>query len=234
MRVFAIVAATFVMLANPASAQSWTEYNYPDAGFSIHFPTQPTIASGLYETGAGAFVGASIYSAQTQGGHFMVTVADLSGQGLDQQAALAQALEAARSKGEVKVDIPARVNGQFGRQLSITAADGSRSTLALFFAKDHLFQVEGTTLASSSDPQSGDAILFQQSLRFTGDYAGRRVAQGGPNGGRFGGGLNGQFPGRGPGGRFSGRGRRGMPQGDQMPGQMPDQAPTQPPVPAQP
>lgn len=191
MRVLAMLAATFVALSNPVSAQSWMEYDYPDAGFAVHFPNVPKVADGLYETGAGAFVKAHIYASQAPGSLYSVTVADLSGTGTDQMAALAQAVEAARSHGDIQVDIPARVNGQRGRQLSILRKDGSHSNVAIFFANDHLFQIEGTVLASNSDPQSGEAIRFQQSLRFTGDYAGRRFAQGaGGNGvprGRFGG-----------------------------------------------
>jgi hypothetical protein len=191
MRALAILAVTFVVLSNPASAQSWMEYDYPESGFAVHFPNAPKVASGLYETGAGSFVNARIYSSQASGSHYTVTVADLSGTGADQMATLDQAVEAARSHGDVQVDIPARVNGQRGRQLSIVGKDGSHSNVAIFFANDHLFQIEGTVLASNPDPQSGEAIRFQQSLRFTGDYAGRRFAEGtagngGPRG-RFGG-----------------------------------------------
>ncbi|HEY4265129.1 MAG TPA: hypothetical protein VGM72_07420 [Micropepsaceae bacterium] len=220
MRVFASIAAVFVILSQPASAQSWMEYDYPEAGFSIHFPAAPKLASGLYETGAGAFVNAQIYSAYGPGNRFIVTVSNLSGTGVDQETALTQAVEAARSHGDVKVDIPARVNGQRGRQLSIVGKDGGHSNLAIFFANNHLFQIEGTVLASNPDPQSGDAIRFQQSLRFTGDYAGRRFAQApGANGGG-----RGRFNGRG-GGRFGRRGNVPMPAAMPPP---PDQVPQTP------
>jgi hypothetical protein len=219
MRVFAFLALAFILLSKPASAQSWTEYSYPDAGFSVSFPNAPKVASALYETGAGAFVDAHIYSVHVPGNIFSVTVVDLSGTGVDQETALAQAAEAARSHGNVQVDIPARVNGQRGRQLSITGKDGGHSNLAIFVANNHLFQIEGTVLPSNPDPQSGDAIRFQQSLRFTGDYAGRRFAQGTPGN-------------RGPGGRFSGRfRRRGNAPADMPPppGQTPQTPPAQTP-----
>jgi hypothetical protein len=171
------------------------------------------VVTGLYETGAGAFVHAHIYSVEAPGNRYSVTVADLSGADFDQEKALAQAVEAARSHGDVKVDIPARVNGQRGRQLSITGKDGGHTNLAIFVANNHVFQIEGAVLPSNPDPQSGDAIRFQQSLRFTGDYAGRRFAQGpGANGGAR--------------GRFGGRFRR---RGD-APAPMPQDAPQTPPA----
>jgi hypothetical protein len=207
----------FMVECGPTSAQSWMDYDYPDAGFSIHFPAAPTVTSGLYETSAGAFLGARIYSLQVAGDLYTVTVADLAGMNADHDGAVAQAVEAAHSQGNIQVGIPARVNGQRGRQLSIVGRDGSHSNLAIFVANNHLFQIEGTVLASNPDPQSGDAIRFQQSLRFTGDYAGARFARGrGGNGG--------------PGGRFGGqRFRQGagstanMPARQAQPQQMPSQ-----------
>jgi hypothetical protein len=31
MRVFVFLSAAFIVLSNPSSAQSWMEYNYPEA-----------------------------------------------------------------------------------------------------------------------------------------------------------------------------------------------------------
>jgi hypothetical protein len=213
MRAFAIFVTALMLGCGPTSAQSWMDYNYPDAGFAIHFPAAPTVTNGLYETSAGTFLGARIYSLQVPGNLYTVTVADLSGTNADHDSAVAEAVEAAHAQGNVQVDIPARVNGQRGRQLSIVGKDGSHSNLAIFVANNHLFQIEGTVLPSNSDPQSGDAIRFQQSLRFTGDYAGRRFAQSpGGNGG--------------PRGRFGGRRFRpgaGSPAEQTQPQQMPSQ-----------
>jgi len=55
----------------------------------------------------------------------------------------------------------------YGRQLSITGADGSRSSIAVFYYKRQLYQIEGTTLPAGSNSSTSDAIRFQQSLVFT-------------------------------------------------------------------
>ena len=62
-------------------------------------------------------------------------------------------------------DIPARVGRVFGRQLSIRAADGSRSPVALFYHEGRLYQIEGKSLPTGN--ATADAIRFQQSLIFT-------------------------------------------------------------------
>jgi hypothetical protein len=53
----------------------------------------------------------------------------------------------------------------FGRQLSIQAPDGSRSSVAVFYHNQRLYQIEGKALAAGT--ATADAIRFQQSLVFT-------------------------------------------------------------------
>jgi hypothetical protein len=75
-------------------------------------------------------------------------------------------------RGEIKVDIPHRISRVYGRQLSIAAADGSHSSVAVFFHKQRLYQIEGTVLPNGTNATS-DAIRFQQSLSFTDDSTNR-------------------------------------------------------------
>jgi hypothetical protein len=72
--------------------------------------------------------------------------------------------------GEVKINIPHRVYQVYGRQLSITGAGGSRSTVALFDFNGCLYQVEGKTLPGGNPL---DMLRFQQSLVFTGGGSNR-------------------------------------------------------------
>jgi hypothetical protein len=53
----------------------------------------------------------------------------------------------------------------YGRQLSIQAADGSRSSVALFYHDKRLYQIEGKALPPGNS--TSEAIRFQQSLVFT-------------------------------------------------------------------
>ena len=74
--------------------------------------------------------------------------------------------------GEIKVDIPHRISRVYGRQLSIAALDGSYSSVAVFYHKQRLYQIEGTVLPGATNLTS-DAIRFQQSLAFTDDSTNR-------------------------------------------------------------
>jgi len=88
--------------------------------------------------------------------------------GIDGDTAIAHAVDQVQAQGKVRVDVEARINRQYGRELSIVGNDDSHSAVAIFFVDNKLYLVEGSVLATSADMQSGDAARFQQSLRFPG------------------------------------------------------------------
>jgi len=166
LRLIAIVISALLVWA-PASAQNWREYSYPDQSFSLHFPADPKIEDSTYTTAEGISVPARLYALAEATSVYKMTVADFSRQNLTDRQVLDQAVKTLAQNGEIKLDIPARVSRVFGRQLSMAGKDGSRSSIALFYYQRRLYQIEGTVLPTSADPASGDAIRFQQSLRFT-------------------------------------------------------------------
>src|SRR6202030_4492498 len=93
-----------------------------------------------------------------------VTVAELADTGLEESAVIDHAIKALSEDGEVKVNIPHRINRVYGRQLSILGADRSRSTVAVFDYNGRLYQIEGKALPGGDVT---DIIRFQQSLVFT-------------------------------------------------------------------
>jgi hypothetical protein len=163
MRLYALVLAAFV--ASPAAAQSWQEYSYPDYAFTVSFPAAPKVETTTYQTADGRSVSARVYSAAKDNGVFKITVADLSHAALEESAVIDHAIKTLSQGGQVKLDIPHRISRVFGRQLSIQAADGSRSSVAVFYHDQRLYQIEGKSLTAGNS--TSDAIRFQQSLVFT-------------------------------------------------------------------
>jgi hypothetical protein len=169
LRCLALIFA-MVLLAGTATAQSWREYTYPDLGFSLHFPGDPKIEDTTYMTASGIAVPARIYSLNQDSSAYRMIVADFSRRtNLNDRQVIDLAIKTLAQEAEVKLDIPARVSRVFGRQLSLVGKDGSRSSVALFYYQRRLYQIQGTVLPANPDPSSGEAIRFQQSLRFTND-----------------------------------------------------------------
>ena len=160
----AAFAVALLVIGAPAEAQTWREYRY--AFFAIQFPAEPTIESGTYATAEGTTVDARIYSAELDGTLYKMTVAEVSRGRHSDAEVVSEAIGLLAEHGDVVVDLPHRVNGVLGRQLSIAGHDGSRTAVAVFYRSRRLYLVEGTILATHDDPMSSDGMRFQQSLRF--------------------------------------------------------------------
>jgi len=166
-RLIALLVAA-LLFSTPASAQSWREYTYPTDAFAVAFPADPTIEMGTYSLADGSTVPARIYSLAQEEGVYKVTIADFSRTVLGEPEIMDHAVKAI-SQGEVKVDLPARIDRIYGRQLSIVGSDGSHTSVALFYYRNRLYQIAGTALPAAARAGASEAIRFQQSLRFTND-----------------------------------------------------------------
>lgn len=171
MRLIPIILA-LIFAGGPAAAQSWKEYAYPADFFSVAFPADPKIETTTYQVADGRPVEARIYSVSQDGGVFKMVVADLTDPAVQESAVLDHAVRALSQGGEIKVDIPHRISRVYGRQLSIAAPNGSYSSVAVFYHKQRLYQIEGTVLPGAANA-TADAIRFQQSLAFTDDSTNR-------------------------------------------------------------
>jgi hypothetical protein len=169
-----------------AFAQDWKDYAYSDQGFAVQFPAPPSVEKSAYKTPDGGSLPMTRYSVRQEGIDFAVDVVDFSS-APGAANPIAETEKAIGGSGKVTVAIDARINREFGRELSVDGADGSRSAVAIFFVNKRLYRLVARALPPNAMAKSGDAIRFQQSLQFVGD-----------DGGGFGG--FGRFRGQGGGG----------------------------------
>lgn len=160
------------LLPAAAMAQEWQVYRYPEAGFAIQFPAEPSVKKGTFTTPSGVPLPMTSYVARQDGIVYTVKVVDFSSVNAEATKTIADTEKSFGASGKVNVAINARVNRNHGRELSVTGADGSRSSIAIFFAGRHLFIVVGESLPPNAIARSGDAVRFEESLQFMGDYGG--------------------------------------------------------------
>jgi hypothetical protein len=190
----AIVAIVLAAWLTPvvAATQEWMVYPYPDAGFALQFPAPPTVEKSTFRTSAGVSLPMTRYALRQDRSVYTLSVVDFSATNAEGMSTIAEAEKSFGTSGKVTVAIDARVNRAYGRELSISGTDGSRSAVAIFFVNKHLYTLVGESLPPNAIEKSGDAIRFQESLQFTGDSGGAdgfgRFA--GAAGGRFRGGPN--------------------------------------------
>jgi hypothetical protein len=171
MRLIAFILAAFVA-GGPAAAQNWQEYSYPNYSFTVAFPAEPQIETTTYQVADGRSVEAHVFTVRQDNSVFTVTIAELADTGMEESAVIDHAIKTLSDGGEVKVNIPHRINRVYGRQLSILGADGSHSSVAVFDYNGRLYQIEGKSLSTGNDA-TADAIRFAQSLIFTGGGSNR-------------------------------------------------------------
>ena len=171
--------------------QGWQEYRYPDQGFAFQLPAAPHVDVAPAATPTGVTAPARTYRAQGDGIVYTLQVFDLSKAGVNADTLVADTEKALVGAGKVDVAVNSRINRQFGRELTISAADGSRLTVALFYVNQHLYELVGKALPPNPADRSAQAIHFQQSLQFVGadgqGFGGGFGGGGGPGGGGFGG-----------------------------------------------
>jgi hypothetical protein len=170
MRLIVVIVAT-LLADGPGFALSWREYSYPDQFFTVAFPADPQMQTTTYQVANDRSVEAQLYSVHQNDAVFSVTVAELTDTGLEEGAIIDHAVKTMSEGGEVKVNIPHRVNRVYGRQLSIVGPDGSRSMVAVFDYDRRLYLIEGKALTGND--ATADAIRFVQSLIFTGGGSNR-------------------------------------------------------------
>jgi hypothetical protein len=156
-----------IILAGPACAEDWKEFTSPDKSFAVHFPTDPIVEMTAYRSSEGRSFDARTYSVTQESGVFTLTVADVpeTGNQVQEDALMSDAIGKLTAGGQVKFDIPHRVRWFYGRQLGVAGANGGYAYVAVFHHNNRLFQVEGKAFVAGGQAEI-DAMRFHQSLDF--------------------------------------------------------------------
>jgi hypothetical protein len=103
---------------------------------------------------------------------YSLSVVNYSSTNADGLSTIAETQRSIGASGKVTEASGARVNGSFGRELSVTGTDGSRSAIAIFFVNKRLYTLVGQALPPNAIEKSDDATRFQESLQFINDDGG--------------------------------------------------------------
>jgi hypothetical protein len=76
---FILTFAMSLVVAASASAQEWIEYQNNEDGFKVVFPYQPKITETTWATEQGYVLPARVYSGESNGGRYSMTVVDYTG-----------------------------------------------------------------------------------------------------------------------------------------------------------
>ena len=162
----ALGLACAAVLTAAAPAHAWDIFTFPDAKFAAQFPAEPQVGPAKYRTTAGLEAPAQRWWAREGNVAYSVTLVDFSGTALDKDAAIADAVKAFGQDGEVLVDVEARINAEWGREMSVKRRDGGHDIVAVFFFDNHLYVLNGRAAPPDPGAATANLIRFQQSLNF--------------------------------------------------------------------
>lgn len=167
-----------LVMSSAAHAQQWQTYTYPNPGFAIQFPAVPDVQTAKFKNASGVTLPVTRYVVRQEGVEYTLTVANYSSTNADALGTIGETARSFSAQGKVNSNTGARINASYGRELTVTASDGSRSDIAIFFIDSHLYTAVGRSLPPNPLDRAAETARFQQSLQFpddNGDFRGLRA-----------------------------------------------------------
>lgn len=161
-----------LVISSEVSAEEWQTYTYPDPGFAIQFPGAPDVQRTKLKNSVGMTLPLTRYVVRGDGVQYTLSVVNYSSTNADALSTIGETARSLSTQGKVNEDRGARVNGNHGRELTITENDGSRSDIAIFFVDHHLYTAVGQALPPNPMERSADTARFRESLQFPADDTG--------------------------------------------------------------
>ena len=166
MRLFALAMAAAVVAASPAHA-AWKSYKYPEYGFGVDFPAQPTVGKGLYRGRLAGRVPATEITAKDGEVTYKATIVDFTSRPLDGPTLLGEAEFLLTQDGDVITDTSARAEAgpkaQYGSRIVTKLKDGTLRLSEVFLAQGKLYQLD-SLISPKGDQGDPEAARFQDSL----------------------------------------------------------------------
>jgi hypothetical protein len=162
MRPIVLALAAFIA-SGPVAAQSvWKLYPEITEGFLLNFPGDPQVDHTKWELVPGRPAPATVYSVKYNNALFKMTVVDAAESYIKEDPIVVQAIRRIGEGGKLNHNEPTRVEGLYGREISVARPDGTNTLAVIFYVNERLY-IDETTGPSSA---SSDMFLFLRSLVF--------------------------------------------------------------------
>jgi hypothetical protein len=160
------VAAAFLIMTAPASA-AWHGYISHPLGFAFAAPGELKVEKGKYQgTVAGAH-DALIFRSVDDNIEYKVVVVDTIPQANQAATILGEAEYIFQDGKKLLMDTFGRVDGKYGRKLTIDLPNnGGRTTAAFWFVNGRIVSLQATVLPANGDFNSPEMGRFVDSITF--------------------------------------------------------------------
>ena len=163
----ALAGAAFVATMAPATAATWKGYISHPLGFAFAAPGELKMEKGTYR---GTLAGAHdtiIYRSVDDNIEYKAIVIDMTAQANQSATLMGEAQYIFQDRKKVLMDTFGRVDGKFGRKLTIDLPNnGGRSTAAFYFVNGRIVELQATVLPANGDYDTPEMGRFIDSITF--------------------------------------------------------------------
>lgn len=166
-----LVGAGLALITLPAEA-AWKSYISKQLGFSFEAPGDLKTEKGTYDGALSGKKDAVLYRSVDDNIEYKVMVVDFSPRAAEGAVLLGEATFLFQDKKKLLMDTFGRVDGLYGRKLSIDQPNnGGRTLAAFYFIKGRLISLQVTVLPANGDYGTPDMGRFVDSIAFRPDRA---------------------------------------------------------------
>ena len=161
-----LAGATLMAMTAPASA-AWKGYISHSLGFAFAAPGELKIEKGKYQGAVAGTHDAAIFRSVDDNIEYKVIVVDVTQQANQAATLLGEAEYIFQDGKKVLMDAFGRVDGKYGRKLTIDLPNNSgRTTGAFWFVNGRIVSLQATVLPANGDYDTPEMGRFIDSITF--------------------------------------------------------------------
>ena len=163
----AVLASTaLAAMMTPASA-AWHCYISHSLGFAFAAPGELKVEKGTYKAAVGGTHDSVIFRAVDDNIEYKAIVIDTTAEANNAATVLGEAEYIFQDRKKLLMDTFGRVDGKFGRKLTIDLPNnGGRTTAAFYFVNGRIVSLQATVLPANGDYDTPEMGRFIDSITF--------------------------------------------------------------------
>ena len=165
--ILAALAGAVLMALTAQASAAWHGYISHPLGFAFAAPGELKIERGKYQGAVAGSRDSVVFGSVDDNIEYKAIVIDTTGES-DQAATLLGEAEYIFQDGKkLLMDAFARVDGQYGRKLTIDLpGNGGRTTAAFYFVNGRIVSLQATVLPANGDYNNPEMARFVDSITF--------------------------------------------------------------------
>jgi hypothetical protein len=164
---FAALTAALFAFASPASAAAWRGYISHPLGFAFAAPGEMKVEKGKYQGAVAGMHDTTVYRFVDDNIEYKVIVTDTTAQANQAATLLGEAEYIFQDGKKLLMDAFGRVDGKYGRKLTIDLPNnGGRTTAAFWFVNGRIVSLQATVLPANGDFDTPEMGRFVDSITF--------------------------------------------------------------------